>query len=385
MTVRVIQWATGPVGSAQLREIIDNPDLELVGVFAYSPAKAGVDAGTLADRAPTNVTVTGDKSAILALDADVVLACRVKGRPRQHQHRRHREAAGQRQERDHHHQLQPPAHLRHGSHAESRNGLQAIRSTISRCRRTSRLHVRASGHHPHRTVATRGPDHRFGVRRLLGGIAEGHARRPDGDGQEPGRHHRRRTDVPGGLDSSTSRRWPRLPTFCTCRSTRSARAIETATADHDVPVAFGALAAGTVVAQKLSWTAHHRGIPVLVAEEYWTVTRDIVGWADLPDEQFLVRIRVDGSPPIRLDLTIDNDPLDELVGSSGGQLVVAMTAVRAIPYVLQAPPGIVARRPYSAPTDGIDVQRNTARAGPRSRGARDSLATHYRSALMDNR
>ena len=62
----------------------------------------------------------------------------------------------------------------------------------------------------------------------------------------------------------------------------------------------------------------------------------------------MVRIRVDGAPPLRLDLTIDNDPVDELAGSSGGQLAVAMTAVRAIPYVLQAPPGIVTAPVFGA-------------------------------------
>jgi hypothetical protein len=70
---RVIQWATGPVGAAQLREIIDDPDLELAGVFVYSPEKVGVDAGTLVGRPPTGVIATNDKPAILALDADLVL------------------------------------------------------------------------------------------------------------------------------------------------------------------------------------------------------------------------------------------------------------------------------------------------------------------------
>jgi PAS domain S-box-containing protein len=70
---RVIQWATGPVGAAQLREIIDDPDLELAGVFDYSPGKVGVDAGTLVGRPPTGVIATNDKPAILALDADLVL------------------------------------------------------------------------------------------------------------------------------------------------------------------------------------------------------------------------------------------------------------------------------------------------------------------------
>ena len=43
--IRVVQWATGAVGAAQLREVVDRPDLELVGLFVYDPAKVGVDAG----------------------------------------------------------------------------------------------------------------------------------------------------------------------------------------------------------------------------------------------------------------------------------------------------------------------------------------------------
>jgi hypothetical protein len=70
--VRVVQWATGAVGAAQLREVVDRPDLELVGLFVYDPAKVGVDAGELVGRAATGVTATDDKDAILALDADVL-------------------------------------------------------------------------------------------------------------------------------------------------------------------------------------------------------------------------------------------------------------------------------------------------------------------------
>jgi 2,4-diaminopentanoate dehydrogenase len=44
MTLRVIQWATGPVGMAQLRQIVERPDLDLAGVRVYSPAKTGLDA-----------------------------------------------------------------------------------------------------------------------------------------------------------------------------------------------------------------------------------------------------------------------------------------------------------------------------------------------------
>ena len=81
MTVRVIQWATGAVGAAQLREVVDRPDLELVGLFVYDPAKVGVDAGELVGRPPTGVAATNDKAAILALDADVVLHAASKAFP----------------------------------------------------------------------------------------------------------------------------------------------------------------------------------------------------------------------------------------------------------------------------------------------------------------
>src|SRR4051794_33437927 len=51
--LRVIQWTTGKVGKLSLRGVIDDPRLELVGVFAYSEDKAGVDAGPLCGRPDT--------------------------------------------------------------------------------------------------------------------------------------------------------------------------------------------------------------------------------------------------------------------------------------------------------------------------------------------
>ena len=65
--IRVIQWATGSVGSAQLREVIDRPDLELVGLYLYGQSKLDIDAGVLVGRPPTGVAATDDASAILEL------------------------------------------------------------------------------------------------------------------------------------------------------------------------------------------------------------------------------------------------------------------------------------------------------------------------------
>jgi hypothetical protein len=65
--IRVIQWAAGSVGSAQLCKVIDRPDLELVGLYGYGQSKVDIDAGVLAGRPPTGIAATDDESATLEL------------------------------------------------------------------------------------------------------------------------------------------------------------------------------------------------------------------------------------------------------------------------------------------------------------------------------
>ncbi|MBV1689060.1 hypothetical protein KRR38_15610 [Novosphingobium sp. G106] len=71
--LRVVQWNTGKVGKLATRAILDNPTLELVGVYAHSPEKHGMDAGALSGRPDTGIKATGDIDAIVALKPDVVL------------------------------------------------------------------------------------------------------------------------------------------------------------------------------------------------------------------------------------------------------------------------------------------------------------------------
>lgn len=73
-SLRVIQWATGAVGTEMLQTIIDHrPDVEIVGAKVYSDAKSGVDVGTLVGRRPIGVTATADTARIVELDVDLVL------------------------------------------------------------------------------------------------------------------------------------------------------------------------------------------------------------------------------------------------------------------------------------------------------------------------
>lgn len=73
MGIRVVQWATGAIGKTCLRQVIDHPDLELVGLYCYSDSKLGKDAGAIARRPLTGVIATRSVDEIVALDADVVL------------------------------------------------------------------------------------------------------------------------------------------------------------------------------------------------------------------------------------------------------------------------------------------------------------------------
>lgn len=75
-TWRVIQWATGNIGSRALRAVIEHPRMELVGLWVSSPDKVGKDAGELCGLPETGVKATNSAEELIALDADCVLYMR---------------------------------------------------------------------------------------------------------------------------------------------------------------------------------------------------------------------------------------------------------------------------------------------------------------------
>jgi hypothetical protein len=73
MALRVVQWATGGVGIAAIKGVLEHAELELVGCWVHSEAKSGKDVGDIIGVEPLGVTATNDVGAILALDADAVI------------------------------------------------------------------------------------------------------------------------------------------------------------------------------------------------------------------------------------------------------------------------------------------------------------------------
>jgi hypothetical protein len=61
------------VGSIAIDAIRGRPDLELVGVWVHSAQKVGQDAGVLAGIEPIGVTATSDADALIALEPDCVV------------------------------------------------------------------------------------------------------------------------------------------------------------------------------------------------------------------------------------------------------------------------------------------------------------------------
>ena len=82
--LRVVQWATGNVGTRSLRRVVEHPDLEMVGLYVSNPDKVGLDAARLIERdigyagacPDTGVIATSSLAEIVALKADCVLYMR---------------------------------------------------------------------------------------------------------------------------------------------------------------------------------------------------------------------------------------------------------------------------------------------------------------------
>ena len=73
MTLRVVQWATGSVGVAAIKAVREHPELELVGCWVRSKAKAGRDVGDIIGTESLGVVATDSIDEILAMDADAVV------------------------------------------------------------------------------------------------------------------------------------------------------------------------------------------------------------------------------------------------------------------------------------------------------------------------
>jgi hypothetical protein len=353
LVIRVVQWATGAVGRAALQELIENPHYQLAGVLVYDPAKAGHDAGALCGLpATTGVLATTDKDEIIALGADVVVHAASKA-----------------------HAIETNADdicrlLAAGSTVITTTsynhlptyGAETESAFVDACRRGgSRFH--AAGENPgfmfERLVATV-----TGLSKKIDRIDLYEATdvsavdsRPMlvdlmGMGRPPGDVT---VDSPilKKLDLAYRQALNATADVFGITLSHIDVAVDATTLPHDIEVRAGTIQAGTVVGQRFSWVGHWSDRPLLAIHEEWVLTRDLPQWGMAPlapgEKAPLIRAVIKGEPSFELQLDVGSDGSPQPGQHAiAGHLMIAMGAVRAIPYVLTQPPGIVTAPVFGA-------------------------------------
>jgi 4-hydroxy-tetrahydrodipicolinate reductase len=326
---RVVQWATGNIGTKALRAVIEHPGMELVGVHVYDDAKVGRDAGELCGLAPVGVRATRDLDAVCALEPDCVLymasrtdldvICRLLA-----------SGANVVTTRS---ELHRPASLE-----------PAVRERIEAACATGRATLHSTGSSPG-FITEALPIVLTSLQRRLDHLAIDEfadvSSRPSpellfsvmGFGRDPTAFDARRwahgaaafgpslgvlTDAIGlPLDAVTSTG-------------------EVAVARRRLAIAAGVVEAGTVAAQRMVVTGLRGGRPLVRFVAHWYVSTEVEPAWDLRETGW--RVVVDGDTPLDVSIRFPVPP-ERYAATSPGY--TAHRAVNAIPAVCQAPPGIL--------------------------------------------
>jgi len=325
---RIVQWATGNIGTRALRHVIEHPDLELVGVYVHSDAKVGRDAGDLCGASPTGVAATHDIDEIVALRADCVLympqqcnmdeVCRLL-------------AAGANivtTRGEFHHPPSLDAEVRARLEAACAEGGSSIHSTGS-----------SPGF-----ISEAVPLVLTSIQRRLDGLVIdefadlSQRNSPEllfqlmGFGKEPASFDPGRW-VHGAISFGPSLRMTAEALSLPLDDVEATG--EVAVAVRDVEIAAGVIPKGTVAAQRMIVNGIRDGRPLLTFRANWYCTTDIEpGW-DLRETGW--RVTVDGDAPLDVELRFPIS-LEQMADTTPGY--TANRAVNAIPVVCAAPPGI---------------------------------------------
>lgn len=327
-TCRVVQWATGNIGTSSLRSVIEHPGLELAGVYVHSPGKAGRDAGDLCGVRATGIAATNDIEDVVALGADCVLympsvldageVCRLL-------------AAGTNvvtTRGEFHHPASMDPALRERVEAACAEGGTSVHSTGSSPgfitesvplvlssiqRRLDGLTIDEYADLSRRNS----PDLLFGIM---------------GFGKPPAAFDERRL-AHGRTSFGPSLRLLAESLGLPLDDVEASG--EVAVASRTVEIAAGTIEAGTVAAQRLTVAGIREGRPLLRFRANWYCTTDLDPAWDLLATGW--RVAVDGDAPLDVDLRFPV-PIERMGDVSPGY--TAHRAVNAVPVVCAAPAGI---------------------------------------------
>jgi hypothetical protein len=325
---RVVQWATGNIGTRSLRSVIEHPALELAGVHVHTPDKAGRDAGDLCGLGPTGVVATDDVDEIVALGADCVLympracdmddVCRLLASGTN--------VVTTRGEFHHPGSMDP-----------------AERARVEEACAAGGTSIHSTGSSPG-FISEAVPLVLTSIQRRLDGLtidefadlserdSPGLLFEVMGYGRPPAAFDERRL-AHGRTSFGPSLRLLAEALGVPLDDVEATG--EVATAARDVTIAAGTIEAGTVAAQRLVVTGVRDGKPLLRFRACWYCTADLEpGW-DLRPTGW--RIQVDGDAPLDVAMPFPI-PMEQMGATTPGY--TAHRAVNAVPIVCAAPPGI---------------------------------------------
>ena len=351
---RVVVWSTGGIGSNAIRAIARRADLELVGVWVHTPEKVGQDAGVLSEMDPLGVAATDDVDALLALRPDCVVYAASgpqRGAGAVPDYERLLEAgvnvvtttstdlvfppSADESVRD---RLGAAAHRGGASLYASgifpgfaSDELALLLTTLSRSIRTVRLiEVSLNDHYPVADVMMDG----LGFGRpldfepfiALPGVIPTSWRGPirliaRGLGVEL-------DDILGRFDREVT--------------------------DHDIHVAFGMIPAGTVGAVRTIAIGIVGGREAIVVDHVIRMSRDVApDWPTSENDATYV-VDIDGDPDVNCRLSLG--PPEGHNAGEAAMTATAMRVVNAVPYVIDAPPGLLSSLdlPVTVPANVFD-------------------------------
>jgi 4-hydroxy-tetrahydrodipicolinate reductase len=327
-THRVVQWATGNIGTRALRSVIEHPALSLAGVYVHSPDKAGRDAGDLCGLGPTGVAATRDVDEIVALGADCVLymprACDVDEVCRLL-------ASGANvvtTRGEFHHPASMDPAVRERVEAACAAGGTSIHSTGSSPGFVSEaLPLVLTSIQRRLDCLTIDEFADLSQRDSPGLLFE-----VMGFGKPPAAFDERRLSH-GRTSFGPSLRLVAEALSLPLDGVEASG--EVATAARTVDIAAGTLAAGTVAAQRLTVSGMRGGRPLLRFRAMWYCTADLDPAWDVRPTGW--HVAVEGDAPLDIDMPFPV-PIERMGAVSPGY--TAHRAVNAVPVVCAAPPGI---------------------------------------------
>ncbi|HWE55475.1 MAG TPA: hypothetical protein VG435_08170 [Acidimicrobiales bacterium] len=327
---RVVQWATGNIGTYSLKAVIGHPRLELAGVYVYSADKEGRDAGQLCGLDPVGVLATRDVDAILRLGADCCLymgdrpdydaiagllesGCNVVTTRSEFAHPAGMDATARQRIEEACRKGQASIHSTGSSPGFITEALPFVLAGLER--RLDSLTIDEFADMSSRNS----PELIF---RLMG-----FGRDPAGFSNE---HMARHTSLAFG---------PSLTMTAEALGLAVDEIVatgEVAVAGSDFEIAAGRVPAGSIAGQRITVDARHHGRTRLRFRSNWYLTADLQPQWDVRETGW--RVQVDGDLPLDVSVRFPVAPEDWAATS---RAVTANRPVNAIPYVCAAGPGIV--------------------------------------------